>query len=141
MEEKAASSRLKKGRPAVPEGSRRSKKIDVRFTESEYAQILTLEKALGISKTEIIRVRSLSGSRQLVINASEMIFQLDRIGAELARVGNNINQLAKYANSLQKREMLSEQIVERFNLLFEQHIKIQLDLEIALRKIIRQLSK
>ncbi|WP_316819108.1 plasmid mobilization protein [Pedobacter nyackensis] len=141
MEEKASSGRLKKGRPAVPEGSRRSKKIDARFTEAEYARILALEKALGISKTEIIRVRALSGTTQLVINAREMIFQLDHIGAELARVGNNINQLAKYANTLQKRGMLSEQIVERFNLLFQQHIKIQLDLETALRKIIRQLSK
>lgn len=141
MEEKAASGRLKKGRPTVPEGSRRSKKIDARFTESEYAQILALENVLGISKTEIIRVRALSGTTQLVINAREMIAQLDHIGAELARVGNNINQLAKYANSLQKRGMLSEQIVERFNLLFQQHIKIQLDLETALRKIIRQLSK
>jgi hypothetical protein len=141
MEEKAASGRLKKGRPVVPVEIRRSKKIDARFTESEYAQILELEKALGISKTEIIRVKALSGSRQLVINARKMIFQLDHIGADLARVGNNINQLAKYANSLQKRGMLSEQIVERFNLLFEQHIKIQLDLETALRKIIRQLSK
>ncbi len=141
MEEKASSGRLKKGRRSIPEGSRRSKKIDARFTEAEYAQILELEKALGISKTEIIRVRALSGTTQLVINAREMIFQLDHIGAELARVGNNINQLAKYANTLQKRGMLAEQIVERFNLLFQQHIKIQLDLETALRKIIRQLSK
>jgi hypothetical protein len=142
MEEKSVPhSRFKKGRPLSNQAERKSKKIDVRFTEAEYAQILALEIALGISKTDIIRGRALKGASQAVTNAREMIALLDDIGAEIARVGNNINQLAKYANTLHKREMLSEQIIERFNILFQRHIQVQVSLETAMRKLIRQLGK
>jgi hypothetical protein len=129
-----------KGRPSLKSG-KRSKKIDARFTEEEYKIILDLEITLGIRRTEIIRMRVLQGSAQLVVNAKEMIQHLDRVGAELGRVGNNINQLAKYVNTLNKRGLLSAQIMERFNILFDQYIETQQSLEIALRKIIRQMGK
>lgn len=129
-----------KGRPTLKSG-KRSKKIDARFTLEEYVEIVALEKALGISKTEIIRIRVLNQSAQLVVNAREMLLALDAVGAELGRVGNNINQLARYANTLDKRGLLSPQILERFNLLFEQYIQVQLSLEVVLRKIIRRMGK
>lgn len=137
MEEKKG--RLK-GRPSMKSG-KRTKKIDARFTEEEYQLIQDLEKTLGVSKTEIIRIRVLNGSAHLVVNAKAMIEQLDQIGAELGRTGNNINQLAKYANTLNKRGIMSSQIAERFEILFEKHIQIQTMLEISLRKIIRYLGK
>ena len=129
-----------KGRPSLKSG-KRSKKIDARFTEEEYAEIIALGATLGISKTEIIRIRVLNQSAQLVVNAREMLLALDAVGADLGRVGNNINQLARYANTLDKRGLHSPQILERFNLLFEQYIQVQLSLEVALRKIIRRMGK
>ena len=53
MEEKMG--RLK-GRPSMKSG-KRTKKIDARFTEEEFAVIIALESSLGISKTEIVRRR------------------------------------------------------------------------------------
>lgn len=120
---------------------KRTRKIDARFTEEEYAQIVALETTLGVSKTELVRIRVLNRSSHLVVNAKEMIFRLDQVGAELGRVGNNINQLAKYANTLNKKGLLSPQIVERFNVLFEQYIQVQLALEVSLRKVIRSMGK
>lgn len=120
---------------------KRTKKIDARFTEEEYLLIQDLEKTLGISKTEIIRIRVLNRSANLVVDTKAMIGQLDTVGAELGRVGNNINQLAKYANTLNKRGLLSAQIIERFNQLFYDYIAVQQLLEAALRKIIRSMSK
>ncbi|HMI04871.1 MAG TPA: plasmid mobilization relaxosome protein MobC [Pedobacter sp.] len=128
-----------KGRPSMKAG-KRSKKIDARFTEEEYQQICGLETALGVSKTEIIRIRVLNRSSHLIVNAKLMITQLDEVGAELGRSGNNINQLAKYANTMNKRSLLSPQIVERFNILFDQYIRQHQQLEITLRKIIRQMG-
>ena len=129
-----------KGRPSLKSG-KRTKKVDVRFTEEEYLLILALEKSLGVSKTEIIRMRVLNRSSAMVINAKAMIDQLDLIGAELGRTGNNINQLARYANTLQKRGLFSVQIMDRFEILFHKHIEIQNLLEVSLRKIIRQMGK
>jgi len=129
-----------KGRPSLKDG-KRTKKIDVRFTEEEYQLILDLEKTLGISRTEIIRIRVLNRSSHIVVNAKAMIEQLDLIGAELGRTGNNINQLARYANTLNKRGLLSPQIAERFDILFEKHIQIQTLLEVSLRKVIRLMGK
>lgn len=129
-----------KGRPSLKSG-KRTKKVDVRFTEEEYLLILGLEKSLGISKTELIRMRVLDRSSAIVINAKAMIDQLDLVGAELGRTGNNINQLARYANTLHKRGLLSVQIMDRFEILFHKHIEIQNLLEVSLRKIIRQMGK
>jgi hypothetical protein len=129
-------SRKLKGRPVITEG-KRTKKIDVRFTEDEYRTILALENELGICKTDLIRTRLLQNAPAILINAKDAIAQLDAIGSELGRSGNNINQLARYANTLKKKEILSATVVERFNTLFECYIVNQKDLETALRKVIR----
>ncbi|UOE52571.1 MobC family plasmid mobilization relaxosome protein [Mucilaginibacter sp. SMC90] len=116
---------------------RKNKKIDARFTEEEYNLILSLEKTLGISKTDLIRKRVLDNAGTVVVNAKELIKSLDNIFAELGRVGNNINQLAKHANTLKLKGLVSSLIIERFNTYFEQHLKNQQQLEITLRKVIR----
>jgi len=116
---------------------KRIKKIDARFTDDEYQVICELEKILGLTKTELVRQRLLSNAGLLVVNAKELIVLLDQVGAEMGRCGNNINQLAKYANILKKRGMLSPVIVERFNVLFEQYLKNQQALDASLRKVFR----
>ncbi len=120
---------------------KRIKKIDTRFTEEEYRLILNLEKELGISKTDLIRLRVLENARNVVVNAAALIGNLDGIGAELGRSGNNINQLARYANVLKQRGMLSAVVIERFNLLFETYNRQHKEIIIALRQIIRQMGK
>jgi len=125
-----------KGRPLKEQG-KRTRKIDARFTQDEYDAILELEKTLGISKTELVRSRLLQGARLTIVNAKELIGFLDSIGAEMGRCGNNLNQLAKYANTLNKKGLLSPVVSESFNILFEQYIDIQKKLEVSLRKIIR----
>jgi len=132
--------RKQKGRPVKTEG-KRIKKIDARFTDEEYRVILELEKTLGIRKTDLVRNRLLQNSVEVVINAKEMIRALDSVGTELGRCGNNINQLAKYANILTNKRLPSPVVIERFNLLFEQYIGNQKVLDSTLRKIIRVLGK
>ena len=119
---------------------RRIKKIDARFTEKEYALVQEMEKNLGIRKTDLVRLRVLNKSHKVLINAKEMITSLDSIGAELGRSGNNINQLARYANILKKQGVVSSAVVERFLILFETYLGQQQGLEAALRKIIRMLG-
>jgi hypothetical protein len=128
------------GRPRLTEG-KRTKKIDVRFTEDEYKLVLELESSLGISRTELIRKRILFNAQSVVINARELISLVDSIGAEMGRCGNNINQLAKHANIQQKKGITDASITERFNSLLTAYLKCQQSLEIAFRQIIRLTGK
>jgi hypothetical protein len=128
-----------KGRPIMEVG-KRTKKIDARFTEEEYKTILDLEQTLGIRKTDLVRAALLKNAKILAINAMELIALLDQAGAELGRSGNNINQLARHANILNKKGAVSSVIIERFNMLLEQYLSNQKDLETALRKIIRRMT-
>lgn len=124
------------GRPKLKEG-RRTQFINVRFTDDEYKEIAEMEQQLGVSKTELIRMRILTDVKQTVINAKELIIHLDAVGAEMGRIGNNINQLARHANTLKLKGALNSTVIEKFNQLFTDYIQVQQMLEAALRKIIR----
>jgi hypothetical protein len=129
-----------KGRPKLKEG-KRIKKIDVRFTEDEYLIITALEKEFGISKTELLRLRVLNHADKVIVNSKELILLIDRIGAEMGRSGNNINQLARHANTLNLKGDLSPAVASHFNQLLEDYIQMQRSLETALRKVIRLMGK
>ncbi|SEN01691.1 mobilisation protein (MobC) [Mucilaginibacter gossypiicola] len=131
---------MAKGRPQLKSG-KRTKKIDVRFTDDEYNLIITLEQTLGISKTELLRKRVLNNAPTVIINAKELIMSLDDIFSELGRIGNNINQLAKHANTLKLQGALSPLVAEQFNVHFHKYLQIQLQLEISLRKVIRLVGR
>lgn len=127
------------GRPKLKDG-KRIKFINVRFTEDEYKDVSELEKQLGITKTDLIRMRILSDAKKTVINSKELVYHLDKVGAELGRIGNNVNQLAKHANILNLQGGLNPGIISKFNELFGDYIKVQQLLEISLRKIIRAMG-
>jgi hypothetical protein len=128
------------GRPLMVRG-KRDQKIDVRFTRDEYELILKLERTLGISKADLIRNRILRGSEQVVVNAEQLIGALDLLGTEMGRTGNNINQLAKYANALNRQGILSVVVVERYNILLANYQQLQKRLEVLLRRVIRLIGK
>jgi hypothetical protein len=127
------------GRPKLKEG-KRARFINVRFTEDEYKLVTEMEEQLDISKAELIRMRILTDAKKVVINSKELIKRLDGVGAELGRIGNNINQLAKHANILKLQGQLSPLVIKKFNELFEEYILVQQLLEAALRSIIRAMG-
>jgi len=129
-----------RGRPQLKDG-KRTRKIDARFTEAEYVQITNLEKELGISKTELLRMRLLNQADKVIINSKEMIRILDGIGSELGRAGNNINQLARHANTLRLKNSLTPEVISASNNLLEEYIEIQRSLEKSFRMIIRLMGK
>jgi len=131
--------RRAKGRPPLESG-KRDKRIDTRFTEDEMKQIEAMEKTLGVCRTDLIRQRLLGNAKSQVVNAAELLLKLDKIGAELARAGNNINQLARHANTVKLRGDLPPSLVTAFNALLEDYVRRQANLETVLRKIIRAIS-
>lgn len=129
----------RKGRPPLTEG-KRTFKIDVRFTEEEYKLITEMEQALGLSKTQLVRSKLLHDGTGAVINAKELIGTLIGLGNELGRSGNNINQLAHYANTLKLKEILSPVVAERLELMMIDHFRSRAELNTTLRKLIRMLG-
>jgi hypothetical protein len=128
------------GRPKS-ECEKRNKKIDARFTPSEYELVLAMEKTLGISKTELVRMRLLNGSERMLLNTRELISQMDALGAEIGRIGNNINQLARHANIMKLQGEVPAYVAEKFNELFERYLDSQQRLEVVFRKVIRLAGK
>lgn len=116
---------------------KRTKLIKARLTESEYNQLLNMEKQLSITRTDILRNRLFKNSNKVLVNAKDLMKNLDAIGAELGRCGNNINQLARHANVLNKQGLLSTPVVGEFNRLFTDYIKVEREVEKCIRQLIR----
>lgn len=127
------------GRPVLSKG-KRTKKIDVRFTDDEYSHVLEMESLLGLKKTDIIRKKVLESNLQLVFDAKSLLASLDQVGLELSRSGNNINQLARYANVLNKQRILSPILFNRYLLELEKHAVIVKSLGRYIKKILRMLA-
>ncbi|WP_158826954.1 plasmid mobilization protein [Mucilaginibacter lacusdianchii] len=128
-----------KKRPGRPEmlSGKRNKIIKAKLTEEEFQQLLALEKEVGINRTELIRIRVLHQSNKVFLNAKTLLQQLDALGAEMGRSGNNINQLARHANALHHYGNLDETIVREFNLLLRNYLHLRSETEKTLRQIIR----
>lgn len=113
------------------------RRFELRLSEQELMQFLELEKSLGISRSDIVRIRVLKNAANMLTNTKELMKRLDTIGAELGRSGNNINQLAKHANILQKQGLLSQSVATEFTSLLGGYITVQQELEKNIRQIIR----
>jgi hypothetical protein len=127
------------GRPVMTTG-KRSRKIDVRFSDDELAFVVKLEKLLGLKRSDIIRRKTLDVDLQLILDARSLLSSIDQIGLELSRSGNNINQLAKYANILIKQGVLSHILINRFLKELEKHDELMQSLAIDIRKILRMIG-
>jgi len=119
---------------------KRTKRFELRLTEEESAAFISLEKELGKSRTDIIRHRVLKNSNKVLVDARELMKHLESIGAELGRCGNNINQLAKHANVLNKQGLLNSNVILDFQKLFSSYIQTQKEMEKVIRQIVRLLG-
>ncbi len=120
---------------------RRICKVDVRFTEAEYQQIIKLERALGKNKTELVRMRILKDIALVPIDTAELRLSLDAIALDIKRAGNNINQIARHANTMRPQGAMPSYILQRFDELFERYLKHLKELEVLLRKIARSMAQ
>ena len=111
--------------------------IKAKLTDEELKALIEIQKNSGLNRMELIRRRVLGKGAPVIINVNELLHSLDAIGTELGRAGNNINQLARHANSLNKLGRLNEDIVINFNNLFSTYIHRQQELEKQLRNILR----
>ena len=130
----------RKGNRKPTAHEQRTRRFELRLSEAERTQFLELEQSLGISRADIVRIRVLQHSKKMLVNTSEMMKLLDSIGTELGRSGNNINQLARHANILNRQQRLDPGVVAEFNALFTEYIRTQRELEKTLRQLLRTMK-
>lgn len=127
--------RKRSNKPATCE--QRTRRFELRLSEAERAQFLELEKALGLSRADIVRIRVLQHSKKMLVNTTEIMKLLDGIGTQIGRSGNNINQLAKHANTLRQQGMLHSAVMRDLAPLLTEYISLQRKLEQSVRRLIR----
>jgi len=71
----------------------KNKTISLRLTEKEYEKLKTKADELGYSVSELIRKKVLGNRERLAPRQDIKLFAY-----ELNRIGNNLNQIAKYVN-------------------------------------------
>lgn len=93
-------------RPANGRGDIRSLIVKARFTAAEKKSLLELAAQAGLTTSDFIRVRTIGGKPQ-THKATPARADLIRLQAELNRVGNNANQIARALNRRSDSDILA----------------------------------
>jgi len=108
------------------------KLVAFRIFPVQEAQIIAESKRLKISKSQLIREK-LKGSEAKIIDTHGILNAIDKIVTEQARVNNNINQLAKHANTY--RDKLSPKVFQDHCDLMTRHLEYRNEMNKILKQI------
>jgi len=127
------------GRRRLEQNQKRAIKLQAHVTSMEYEKLNDQFRATGIRYfSDYLRLLILDkGKARSITNKQELIKQLDKIGIQISRIGNNINQIAKYANIQLKSGKIDQRTLERFNNLMEDYLQEERNLINAYRALIR----
>lgn len=112
----------------------RTNMVKVRMTNKEKIKLSEMAASSGRNVSEYIRAK-LFGGEKATINAVEFLKTYQMQIYEMQKIGNNINQLAHYANICIKSGMLSEAVVQEMDQRIGELTKIEIKLEDAMRRI------
>ncbi|MCE5223200.1 MobC family plasmid mobilization relaxosome protein [bacterium] len=129
----------KGGRPRLADDKKRSSAFLIKCKKSEHNMIRDSAKTHGLTVTEYVLRKSFG--QKLTFNHVELLKELHQMNLELARTGNNINQLAKYANTMNKVGKLKPEIADKLHTSLSTYLQKQDEVRSAFRKLIREMSK
>lgn len=127
------------GRPRNKPAENKTSEIKVRCLPREKEEIIRLSQTYGMGITGYVIKRSLG--QKITFNHIELLKELHILNLELARAGNNINQLARYANTINKAGRLEPEIADKLNTILASYIQKLDDVRLAFRKLIRMMGK
>jgi uncharacterized protein Veg len=137
--EKKVNRKQRGGRRKLEQNQKRLIKLQAHVTAMEYEKLNDQFRATGMRYfSDYLRLLILDkGKTRSITNKQELIKQLDKIGIQINRLGNNINQIAKYANFQLKSGKIDQRTIERFNNLMEDYLKEERNLINAYRALAR----
>lgn len=94
--------------------------VSVRLKPEDHTQLKEESKALGVSLSYLIRTK-LAAANNKIIDTKGILNAIDQVVSEQARVNNNINQLAKHANTY--RDKISPKVFQDHTILMAKHLE------------------
>lgn len=127
------------GRTKLQEVQRKKRKLQMHVTESEYVKLETLcllsgRKTMSDFMRDIILHEETANK---LTNKMELLSHLDQVGREMAKIGNNINQLARYANIQIKSGKTDTKTIIDFIGIIDKYMQTRRDLTKANRSLVR----
>jgi len=114
----------------------RDKRLWIRLTESEDKEIKNKAKEMGVSVSKYLRTRIFKSEASL-INAVDFLKAYKERVYELKKIGNNINQLARYVNYIEKTGQMNPALMEELNKNLQDFIRCQRETADLNRKILK----
>lgn len=94
--------------------------VSVRLKPDVFARLKEESRSLGVSLSHLIRMK-LSADTIKIIDTKGILNAIDKVVAEQARVNNNINQLAKHANTY--RDKISPEVFTSHTIQMAKHLE------------------
>ena len=111
--------------------------VSVRLKPKDYTQLKAESRFLRVSLSQLIRIK-LSNDGSRIIDTKGILNAIDKVVAEQARVNNNINQLAKHANTY--RDKISTEIFLSHTIQMEKHLEYRDCMNKFLKQIYRAIK-
>ncbi len=89
--------------------------IGFKITEQEYKKLQTKVKAMGYENDMSSYIRKILFSEYITNGSSaDIVSELYKTRGELNKIGNNINQIANYANHMGKQNYVTNDVFDNF---------------------------
>ncbi|MDZ7605132.1 MAG: plasmid mobilization relaxosome protein MobC [Cyclobacteriaceae bacterium] len=90
------------------------RRIQVYVRANDYLILESEAMEAGYKSLSGFLRRRIMGKGTIIQRPKEVLEALDRVGAEIGRIGNNINQMTKLAHMMEKEGNLREPTINRF---------------------------
>ena len=122
--------------PLEKDDLRRPYKVYLNDKESKI--LLEQQEVLGFKNlSQYMRFKLLKDKKRMIyVNPVELLKQMDIYGIEMGRIGNNINQLSKHANRLNKENKLDNNIIEDLTRSLEEYNNLKSKILMSFNKIL-----
>jgi uncharacterized phage infection (PIP) family protein YhgE len=129
----------KGGRPEITDGTGLTYRVNWKLNKDDKEKLNKAFKNSGIkTMSEFLRLRLIETKDVYVHDPKEIIKTLDLLGEEVGRIGNNINQLAKYANILILKEKLEPSVIDELNVLLREYSSERKEIVLAMRSLFKK---
>ncbi len=116
----------------------RSCKLQVYLTQVERERLTRHMQKSGYRSLSGYARKRLISTRPVPLITPGALNALYQVGSELARSGNNLNQLARYVHQGKKAGWFNPKMLVRYNELMAEHVRLQQQLQDTIQQILKR---
>jgi len=129
----------KGGRPTLDPVRKRTARIEIKCTLTDKFKLTQQANTAGLKVSSFVLKSALG--QKVPVNHQKYLQELHALNLELARSGNNLNQLAHYANTMLKLGRLDAAIVDQLLVKLDYYSERLEQIQASFRKILRELNQ